>query len=182
VMALSGALVLLATGRLHRRWPASLLCLGAVLAIATSESRTSVLGGVFALLAFALLSFSAGRRATRALIALLVAGTLAFALASILVPAAGKGVFDRYSSIAPRKAASTSVNYREGDLAQIPDDIKNDPFGQGLATTAAATGFGSMFSSSTRKPAIICGPSASTSPSPTCSICRTKSSHGSPTR
>ena len=142
VMALSGALVLLATGRLHRRWPALLLCLGAVLAIATSESRTSVLGGVFALLAFALLSFSAGRRATRALIALLVAGTLAFALASVLVPAAGKGVFDRYASIAPDKAASTSVNYREGDLAEIPSDIRNDPFGQGLATTAAATGFG----------------------------------------
>jgi O-antigen ligase len=142
VMALSGALVLLAIGRIGRKWPALLLCLGAVLAVATSESRTAVLGAVFALLAFAVLSLSAGRRATRALTALLVAGAFAFALASILVPAAGKGVFSRYSSISPGKAASTSVTYREGDLAQIPRDIKSEPFGQGLATTAAATGFG----------------------------------------
>ena len=142
VMALPGTLALLAVGRLRRRWPAVLLCLGALLAVATSLQRTAVLGAVFALLAFALLSFSAGRRANRALLALLVVGALAFAFAAVLAPDAGKGVFSRYASITPSKAASTSVQYREGDLSQIPSDIKNYPFGAGLATAGAARSFG----------------------------------------
>jgi adenylate cyclase len=44
--------------------------------------------------------------------------------------------------------------------------------------SAAATACGSMSSSSTPKPAIICGPNGSTSPWPIFSTCRTKSSRG----
>ncbi len=142
VLALPGALALLATGILRRRWAAALLCLGALLAIATSLQRTAVLGAVFALLAFALLSFTAGRRVTRALTALLVVVALAFALGSVLASDAGKGVFSRYDSITPSAAASTSVNYREKTLAQIPKDIENYPFGAGLAAVGAGRFFG----------------------------------------
>lgn len=142
VLALPGTLALLATGRLRRRWAVVLLCLGALLAVATSLQRTAVLGGVFALFAFALFSFSAGRRVTRALTAVLVVVALAFVLGSILTANAGNGVFSRYSSIAPGKAASTSVSYREKTLAQIPTDIVHAPFGVGLATVGAAASFG----------------------------------------
>ncbi len=142
VLALPGTLALLATGRLRRRWFVGLLCLGALLAVATSLQRTAVLGAVIALLSFALLSISVGRRATRPLAALLAIIGLAFVLTSIFASDAGKGVFSRYASITPNKAASTSVNYREADLAQILPDIKAYPFGAGLATAGAARSFG----------------------------------------
>jgi len=142
VLALPGTLALLATGRLRRRWAVVLFCLGTLLAVATSLQRTAVLGAVFALLAFALFSFSAGRRVTRALTAVLVVVALGFVLGSVLSANIGKGVFSRYSSIAPEKAASTSVSYREKTLAQIPTDIANAPFGVGLATVGAAASFG----------------------------------------
>ncbi len=142
VLALPGLLALLGTGRLRRRWAVGLLCLGALLAVATSLQRTAVLGAAIALIAFAVLSTSAGRRATRVLAGLLAVGVLAFALASVLAPAAGKGVFSRYASITPNKAATTSVNYREKTLAQIPADIKSYPFGAGLATAGAGRFFG----------------------------------------
>jgi O-antigen ligase len=142
VLALPGILALFATGRLRRRWVAALLCLGALLAIATSLQRTAVLGAVFALLAFALFSFSAGRRVTRVLAAVVVVVALTFALGSVLTADIGKGVFSRYTSIAPGKAASTSVNYREKTLAEIPTDIAAAPFGAGLATVGAAAYFG----------------------------------------
>lgn len=137
VLALPGLLALLGTGRLRRRWAIVLLCLGALLAVATSLQREAVLGAVIAVMAFAVLSASAGRRATRVLAWLLVVGILTFALASVLAPDAGKGVFSRYASITPGKAATTSVNYREKTLAQIPTDLKNYPFGVGLATVGA---------------------------------------------
>jgi hypothetical protein len=142
VIALPGLLALLGTGRLRRRWVVVLLCLGALLAVATSLQREAVLGAVIAAMAFAVLSASAGRHATRVLVGLLVVGTMTFALASLLAPDAGKGVFSRYASITPNKAATTSVNYREKDLAQIPTDIKNYPFGAGLAIAGAAKTFG----------------------------------------
>jgi hypothetical protein len=142
VLALPGILALLATGRLRRRWVVVLLSLGVLLAIATSLQRTAVLGAVFALLAFTVFSFSTGRRATRALAAVLVVVALTIVLGSVLTANVGKGVFSRYTSIAPEKAASTSVNYREKTLEQIPTDIAYAPFGAGLATVGAAAYFG----------------------------------------
>jgi O-antigen ligase/polysaccharide polymerase Wzy-like membrane protein len=142
VVALPGLLALLAIGRARGRWWALVLTLGALLAIATSQQRTAVLGAVIAALAFAALSASAGRRVTRVLASILVVGALAFGLAAIFAPAAGEGVFSRYASITPDKAASTSVGYREGTLSQIPDVIAKYPFGAGLSIAGAGATFG----------------------------------------
>jgi O-antigen ligase len=142
VLALPGALVLLASARRRRRWTAPLLCLGALLAVATSLQRTAVLGAVAALLALVVLSFSLGRRVTRPLAALLIVIGLAFALGSVLASSTSSGVFSRYSSITPNKAASTSVGYREKDLTQIPTDIAHYPFGAGLSSVGAGASFG----------------------------------------
>lgn len=155
VVALPGLLALLAIGRARGRWWVLVLTLGALLAIATSEQRTAVLGAVIAVLAFAALSASAGRRVSRVLASILVVGALGFGLAAIFAPAAGEGVFSRYSSITPDKAASTSVGYREGTLSEIPDVVAKYPFGAGLAIAGAGSSFGGL------SPAIINGRRAS---------------------
>ena len=142
VIALPGLLALLAIGRVRGRWWALVLTLGALLAIATSEQRTAVLGAVVAVLAFAALSATAGRRVTRVLAWILVVGVLTYGAAAVFAPSAGEGVFSRYASITPGKAASTSVGYREGTLAEIPHVIAKYPFGAGLSIAGAGATFG----------------------------------------
>jgi hypothetical protein len=142
VLALPGLLALLSTGPKRRRWLVVLLCVGAVLAIATSLQRTQILGAVAVLVSFALLSYSGDRRVLRPFIALLAVVAVAFVLGEVLSSAESQGTFSRYVSIAPSRAGSTAVNYREKTLLQIPKDIASAPFGVGLATVGAAAGFG----------------------------------------
>jgi hypothetical protein len=142
VIALAGTLALLATGTRRRRWLPLLLCLGALLAITTSLARLSVVGGAVELVCFALLAAGAGRRVTRPLGALLAVALLAVPLGLVLVASEGGGVFSRYTSIEPSQVTSTSTSYKAVSLAQIPNDIVNDPFGFGLATAGAAATFG----------------------------------------
>lgn len=141
VIALPGALVLMASGAFRRKWVAPLLCAGALLAVATALSRTAVLGAVITLLAFGFLSLSVGKHMIRplaAIFALLVAGVV---LVAVLSSAGGSGL-ERYASIAPEKAASTATSYKELSLKQIPKAIGQEPFGFGLGTAGAASGFG----------------------------------------
>jgi hypothetical protein len=146
VLALPGALALFAIGRGRRRWLAVPLCLGAMLAIATGLGRLQVVGGVIALVAFALLSLSAGRRATRPLGALLVFLALALPFAAVLAATEGSAVFSRYASIAPENVTTTSTSYKEKSLGLIPHYIASSPFGFGLATTGPASTFGGKVS------------------------------------
>lgn len=142
VIALAGTFALIATGAGRQRWLALLLSLGALLAIATSLARLSVVGAVVSLVCFALLSASAGRRMSRPLGALLAVALLALPLGAVLVSLEGGSVFSRYASIEPNKVASTSTSYKAASLGQIPHDIANAPFGFGLATAGAASTFG----------------------------------------
>ena len=145
VLALPAILALFLIVRWRRRWLVALFCLGALGAVATSASRTSVIGAVVAVLVFTLLSLYGGGRALRPLAALLVVVGLALGVASVIAATEGAGVFSRYASIAsPEQAASTSVDTKQRSLTQIPSDIANAPFGVGLATVAAATGFGGV--------------------------------------
>ncbi|HST54663.1 MAG TPA: O-antigen ligase family protein [Solirubrobacteraceae bacterium] len=145
VLALPGILALLAAGGLSRRSPfALLLFVGALVAIVTSLQRTDVLGAVVAVIAFALLSLSVGRKVARPLAALLIVASISMVVISVLSSSAGQGVFSRYASISPDKAASTSYSYRVGDISEIPADINSFPFGAGLATAGAARTFGGV--------------------------------------
>lgn len=155
VLALPGLLALLGARRLRGRWLTVILCLGALLAVATSLQRLAVLGAVVAAVALAALSASAGRRAANVLVGLLVITALTVVLAAALAPAAGKGVFSRYSDITPDKAAGTSVSYRQGTLSEIPPVIEKYPFGAGLAIAGAGRNFGGF------SPATIDGHTAS---------------------
>jgi hypothetical protein len=145
VIALPAILALLLTARGRRRWLFAVLCLlGALAGVATSASRTSVIAAVAAVLGFTLLSFYAGR-VMRPLTMLLAVVALALAVGVGLAATEGAGVFSRFNSIAsPEKAASASVDTKERTLTQIPSDIANEPFGVGLASVAAATGFGGV--------------------------------------
>jgi hypothetical protein len=141
VIALPATLALLATGRLRRRWPVLLLCLGALLAVATGLGRLQVVGAVFAIISFAGLSLSAGRRVTRPLAALLGVLALAIPAGAVLVSVEGGGTFSRYTSIAPENVAS-SKDKKTTSLTHIPKQLQAAPFGVGLGTAGAASGFG----------------------------------------
>jgi hypothetical protein len=141
VLALPATLALLATGRLRRRWLALLLCLGSLVAVATGLGRLQVVGAVIALLTFAVLSFSAGRRVTRPLAALLGVAAVAIPLGAVFVSAEGSGTFSRYASIAPGSVTSAK-DTKVTSLAQIPKTLRSAPFGVGLASVGAAAGFG----------------------------------------
>jgi hypothetical protein len=107
-------------------------------AVATGLGRLQVVGGIVAVLTFALLSLSAGRRMTRPLSVLMVMACLAIPLGAVFVSATGSGTFSRYASLG---AGSTS-NTKASSLARLPSQLSTAPFGVGLGTVGAAAGFG----------------------------------------
>lgn len=151
VVALPGLLALLAAGGLRRRWPVVLCCLGALLGIATSASRTSIVVAVVTLLGFAALWMIAGLRVSRVLAGLAAFLILAGGVGFALVAADGSSVFARQEGlINPRVKEGKGLETEEekgGDakekhLSEIPRDIVHAPFGLGLGTGGSAAGFG----------------------------------------
>jgi hypothetical protein len=138
VLALPATLALIATGRGRRRWLYIPLALGAAVAVATGLGRLQVVGGIVAVLMFALLSFTAGRRVTRPLAALLAVIIIAVPLGAIFVSATGSGTYDRYSSL----AEGSSNNSKLSTLEHLPSQLERAPFGVGLGSVGAAAGFG----------------------------------------
>jgi hypothetical protein len=142
VIALPGTLALMAYGFGRRKWVVPLLATGALLAVATSLSRTAVLGSVVTLVAFGGFSLSAGRQMIRPLLALLVVMILATGVVTALSSTEGESAFSRYASIAPETVGTTAPSYKEVSLKQIPNDIAHAPFGFGLGVSGAASSFG----------------------------------------
>jgi hypothetical protein len=141
LIAVPCTLALLATWRGRKRWAGVLLCLGALLGVVTGLGRLQVVGAVLALLAFAVLSASAGRRITRPLGALVVVLALAFPLGALLISIEAPGTFNRYAEIAPANAVSAK-DKKTGELSILPHQLSVAPLGVGLASAGAATGFG----------------------------------------
>ncbi|MCW3028229.1 MAG: hypothetical protein JWN81_1440 [Solirubrobacterales bacterium] len=141
LVALPCTLALLATTGRRKRWAAVLLCLGAMLGVVTGLGRLQVVGAVVAMIAFALLSASAGRRMTRPLTALLGVLVLAVPLGAILVSVEAPGTFNRYAEIAPGNAVSAK-DKKTSELTRLPHQLSVAPFGVGLASAGAASGFG----------------------------------------
>ncbi|HTB71291.1 MAG TPA: hypothetical protein VK707_09945 [Solirubrobacteraceae bacterium] len=142
VIALPFCLALFATWRSRRRWVAMVLCLGALVAVATGLGRTQVVGAVLAVVAFALLATLAGRQVTRPLGALLAIVALALPLGAVFVSAEGSGTFKRYASIAPSEAPSTVPTHKAKAWTKIPEFLAKAPFGVGLGSVGAASGYG----------------------------------------
>jgi hypothetical protein len=143
VIALPGLLALLAAGKLRRRWPVIVCCIGALLGIATAASRTSIVSAVMVLLIFALLSLFSGIRVGRAFVVIVTILALAFGVASVLVSTHGAGIFARQETLSSvSQAQEHGAGAKERSLAQIPSDLVHAPFGFGLGTAGAASGFG----------------------------------------
>jgi hypothetical protein len=140
IVAIAGVLALLATTR-KRKWLLALLLFGSIAAIATSLGRIELVGGVLAVIAYAVLTGSAGRAARRPLRYLLVALALAIPFGVIYVTTLGEGTFARYSGLLSGEG-SNNASYKEDELKQIPKEVGADPFGFGLGTAGPAAGFG----------------------------------------
>lgn len=142
VIALPCTLALFAIWRSRRRWIAAVLALGALAAVTTGLGRLQVVGAVLGVVAFALLALTSGRRVGRALGSLLAVIVLAVPLGYVFVSAVRPGTFKRYESIAPSKVVETAPTHKSGSWEKIPDFLSKAPFGVGLGTVGAASGFG----------------------------------------
>jgi MFS family permease len=141
LIAVAGTFALIMVAK-RRRLLWMLLALGSLAAIATGLGRIQVVGGVISLVAFALLSLSAGRRIVRLLVAFAGLLVIVITIGALFVSALGSGVFKRYENISPEKVSSTSTSYKQTEITSIPSHLKAAPFGFGLGTTGAAGGFG----------------------------------------
>jgi hypothetical protein len=156
VIALPGLIALLTAGRMRRRWPVLLCCLGALIAIATCASRSSVVNLVVELAAFAALAVLVRVRLSRALSGLVMVAAMIALVVAGLIAVDGAGIFKRQISLghvaSAVSAEATGEEREEGEqgggdakiahLSQIPGDIVHEPFGLGLGTAGAVAGFG----------------------------------------
>jgi hypothetical protein len=161
VIALPGLIALLTVGRLRRRWPVVLCSLGALLGIATSASRSSIVDLLVAFASYVGLSLLVRLRVSRALGGLLVTIALAGSVAAVLVVTDGAGIFKRQADITHAlggvsEEATGEQQQEEGEqgggdakvkhLSQIPSDIAHEPLGLGLGSAGAVSGFGGKVS------------------------------------
>ncbi|MBV9818428.1 MAG: O-antigen ligase family protein [Solirubrobacterales bacterium] len=137
-VALPGGVVLLLT-YWRRRWLMALIVLGLIGASAgvlTSESRSSVITAVVTLVAMLALT-GAGGQAKRAVVGLAL--IIAFVGVTVVVVGSFQSTaFDRYSSIAPGRAASTTVQSRASTWGETFTYINDIPLGAGLGTVGPA--------------------------------------------
>jgi hypothetical protein len=137
LLAAPAALALFAlTRRPGTRAAIFLLAGGVIAAVATSQARTAVLATVGAVGAFLALGTASGRN-QRILLAAIVVGLLAFAVAPRVAVIGG---FDRYESIAPGRALATTYDYRRESFSKLPGYITEFPFGAGLGSVGPAGG------------------------------------------
>ncbi len=144
VIALPGCLALVATVRRRReRWAALILALGALAGIITGLGRLQVGGSVFTLVAFVGFAMLARRRVSKPILALVLTAALAAPAGLVFVEAVGSNIFSRYTSIAgPEKFANEATGYKISGLLAIPKYVAAAPFGFGLGTAGAVSGFG----------------------------------------
>ncbi|TML00111.1 MAG: hypothetical protein E6G34_01030 [Actinobacteria bacterium] len=141
LIALPGALALVAIARRRQRWIAVVFSLGALIGVAVGAGRLQLVGAGIAAVSFALLSSLAGRNASRTLAALLAVVALAIPAGVVLASAAGNGTFKRYESV-----SFSSSSYKAQLWKNIPHVLSQAPFGVGLGTVGSASRFGGKVS------------------------------------
>lgn len=140
VLALPGALAMIADTRRIGRL-AAVAWVGLpflVLGVVTSEARTAVVSSVIVVLAFAFLTIDA-RRGLAIVATLVVAGAVTFLIVGELQGSTSTSA-TRYSSIAPTKVISTTLNYRSSTLSLIPTYAARYPLGAGMGSVGPAGG------------------------------------------
>jgi O-Antigen ligase len=117
---------------------AGALGLGAVIGVATCQSRTQVVGAVVCLAAFAAIGLSA-RRAPKLIGAIVLVGVIS-TIALGQIGGSMEGAFSRYESITPGKAVDTTIASRRAVWEDVPAYAAHLPFGAGLGSVGPAAG------------------------------------------
>src|SRR5207244_6647212 len=141
LIALPGALALVAIARRRQRWIAVVFSLGALIGVAVGAGRLQLVGAGIAAVSFALLSSLAGRNTSRTLAALLAVVALAIPAGVVFASAVGNGTFKRYESL-----SFSSSSYKAPLWKNIPHVLSQAPFGVGLGTAGSAAVFGGKVS------------------------------------
>ena len=138
MMAVPAALALLALARRPgTRTLIVLLSAGVVIAVATSQARTAVIGSLIAVFAYAALTVTS-RAGLRTVLAIGLVGIVAYGTIGLLSSNSDKGSF-RYESISgPGEAVSTAYEYRRDTLARIPTYAAEFPLGDGIGSHGPA--------------------------------------------
>jgi hypothetical protein len=143
MIAVPALLALVAlSGRRGVRMAATLLGVGVVLAIVTSQARVAIIGSIIALFAYAVLTVTS-RAGLRTVFAIAATAAVAYGSISVLTADSSQGSFDRYSSIdSPGKALSTAFNYRSDTATRIPQYATSSPLGAGIGSAGPAGSLG----------------------------------------
>ncbi|MGA2758543.1 MAG: hypothetical protein ABSF58_14445 [Solirubrobacteraceae bacterium] len=139
-MAIPGAMVLAAAGKRYRRY-LPLVIVGVVLAVvglATSQARVAVVSAAVGVIFFLMLAATTRGGVAAIVIAALLGLVIYFGLTSVFQGVTSSS--NRYSSIAPTKVISTTINYRSGTLSVIPTYLVDYPLGDGIGSTGPAGG------------------------------------------
>lgn len=139
-IAVPGGLALLLSRRrgFAASWIYVPLLLLAAVGVITSQSRSSLITGVLALVAFVGLVV-VSRQASRVLLSLVVAAALVFAAVNVVTGHDGDALY-RYNSIAPGLVVQTTIEARSGTLALIPEYLRRFPVGAGIGSVGPAAG------------------------------------------
>jgi hypothetical protein len=124
------------------------LAIGVVLAVLTSEARVHVVTSVLAVIAFGALTVTS-RVGGKTLLGIAVGLAIAVVAVAFFVNQTGESTFSRYSSIAsPQQAVVTAYEYRAGVIGDIPDYMRDIPFGAGIGSRGPGGSFGGGVKSS----------------------------------
>jgi hypothetical protein len=140
MLALPAALALVSLGRGRWRWLALLLAFPIVLGIATSQSRTVIIGAVVAVMAYLTMTVVA-RRLLPTLAVIAVIAVPLVAVTSLSGDPGGSGAFDRVAQIAPSQLAESVSQQRGSSIDLAPSYAAEFPFGAGLGSVGPAANF-----------------------------------------
>jgi hypothetical protein len=141
VIALPGALALIAIGRRRQRWVGVVFSLAALIGVVMGAGRIQLVGCAIAAVSFVLLSSLAGRNPSRTLAAALAVVALAIPVGLVFSSAVGSGTFKRFETL-----TVSSAEYKSQLWKNVPHVLSQAPFGVGLGTAATASQFGGKIS------------------------------------
>ncbi len=138
-VALPMCLALIALSRRRKKWIATLLALGAIMAVIVGLGRLQLIGAGLGVVAFVGLTLLSGRQFTRTLGTILAVVVLAIPVGAIVVSSLRSGTFKRYENIG---TSSQTTLHKEAAWSKIPKYVEVSPFGFGLGNSGAVSGFG----------------------------------------
>jgi hypothetical protein len=138
-VALPMCLALVALSRGRKKWIATLLALGAMLAVVVGLGRLQLVGAALGVVAFTALAALAGRQFSRTIGALLAIVVLAIPAGALLLSALHSGTFKRYETLS---TSSETTLHKESAWSKVPEYVAGSPLGYGLGNSGSVSGLG----------------------------------------